>query len=248
MLILPAIDIKDGECVRLLKGDYATAHRVAESAVDTAKAFQTAGASWLHMVDLNGAKAAEPVNSDLIFDVLKSCNLKIEVGGGIRNLETIDFYLSNGISRVILGSVALNNPALVREAVRKYGEQIAVGIDARNGKVAADGWTNTSSVNYIELAKQMEQVGVKYIIFTDVSRDGTLTGPNLDMLDKLNNAVSCDIIASGGVSNLKDIANLLDLNVYGAICGKALYSGTLDLKGAILLCESAEEGKNGSAE
>jgi phosphoribosylformimino-5-aminoimidazole carboxamide ribotide isomerase len=238
MLILPAIDIKDDECVRLLKGDYATAHRVAESAVDTAKAFESAGARWLHMVDLNGAKAAEPVNSELIFSVLKNCNLKIEVGGGIRNIDTIDFYLSHGISRVILGSAALNNPALVREAVRKYGEQIAVGIDALDGNVAADGWTKTSSVNYIELAKQMEQDGVKHIIFTDISRDGTLTGPNLIMLDKLNRAVSCGIIASGGVSNIKDIANLLDLGLYGAICGKALYSGNLDLKTAIMLCES----------
>ena len=245
MLILPAIDIKDGECVRLLKGDYATAHRVAESAVDTAKAFQAAGARWLHMVDLNGAKAAEPVNYELIFSVLKNCDLKIEVGGGIRNLETIDFYLSHGISRVILGSVALNNPALVRESVQKYGEQIAVGIDALDGNVAADGWTKTSSVNYLELAKQMEQDGVKHIIFTDISRDGTLTGPNLIMLDKLNRAVSCGIIASGGVSNIKDIANLLDLGLYGAICGKALYSGNLDLKTAIMLCESAEEVKNG---
>ncbi len=240
MIILPAIDIKDGECVRLVKGDYATAQKVAESAIGTAGSFQTAGAEWLHMVDLNGAKAAKPVNSDLIFSVLKTCNLKVEIGGGIRSLETVDYYIENSIHRVILGSAALNNPAFVAEAVKKHGEKIVVGIDALDGNVAAQGWTETSTVNYIEMAKQMEQLGVKYIIFTDISRDGTLSGPNLDMLDKLSHAVSCSVIASGGVSNLKDIANLLSLHLYGAICGKAVYTGDLDLKAAIELCNKGE--------
>jgi phosphoribosylformimino-5-aminoimidazole carboxamide ribotide isomerase len=244
MIILPAIDLKDGECVRLFKGDYATAHKVAESAIDTANAFYTAGAEWLHMVDLNGAKAAEPVNSELIFSVLKNCGLKVELGGGIRNIKTVDFYIQNGISRVILGSAALNNPNLVSESVQKYGDKIAVGIDALNGNVAAEGWTKTSRVNYIDLAKQMEQIGVKYIIFTDISRDGTLSGPNLVMLDQLNQAVSCSVIASGGVSNSKDIANLLDLNLYGAICGKAVYTGDLNLKAAISFCKSANGSRN----
>ena len=243
MIILPAIDIKDGECVRLLKGDYATAHKVAESAVDTANTFRAAGSEWLHMVDLNGAKAAEPINSELIFSVLKNCGLKLEIGGGIRNLETIDFYIKHGISRIILGSAALNNPALVGTAVQKHGDKIAVGIDALNGNVAAEGWTKTSSVNYIDLAKQMEQIGVKYIIFTDISRDGTLSGPNLDMLNQLNCAVSCNVIASGGVSNLKDISNLLDLSLYGAICGKAVYTGDLNLKSAIAICKPETEKK-----
>jgi phosphoribosylformimino-5-aminoimidazole carboxamide ribotide isomerase len=241
MIILPAIDIKDGQCVRLIKGDYATAHKVAESAVDTAKSFQAAGAEWIHMVDLDGAKAAEPVNSDLIFSVLKSSDLKIEIGGGIRTMETIDFYIQYGISRVILGSAALSNPKLIIDAVQKYGEKIAVGIDALDGNVAAEGWTKTSSINYVELAKQMEQSGVKYIIFTDISRDGTLTGPNLVMLDQLNRAVSCSIIASGGVSNLKDIADFLDLSLYGAICGKAVYTGDLDLSNAIQLCRGVKK-------
>ena len=185
MIILPAIDIKDGECVRLVKGDYATAHKVAENAVEAAQTFQAAGAEWLHMVDLDGAKAAKPVNSKLIFKVLKESKLKVEIGGGIRSLETIDYYIKNGIDRVILGSTALNNPALVAEAVEKYAEKIAVGIDALDGNVAAHGWTETSTVNYIELAKQMEQLGVKFIIFTDISRDGTLSGPNLAMLSLL---------------------------------------------------------------
>jgi phosphoribosylformimino-5-aminoimidazole carboxamide ribotide isomerase len=240
MIILPAIDIKDGECVRLLKGDYSTAHKVAENAVDTAAQFQSAGADWLHMVDLNGAKAAQPVNSELVFRVLKQSKLKVEIGGGIRNMETIQFYMEHGISRVILGSAAINNPSFVKDAVEQFEDKIAIGIDALNGNVAAEGWTKTSDVNYIEMAKEMEQIGVKYIIFTDISKDGTLSGPNLVMLDKLNRAVSCEIIASGGVSNIKDIANLLDLGVYGAICGKALYSGTLDLKSAIDLCKNAE--------
>jgi len=240
MIILPAIDIKDGQCVRLIKGDYATAHKVAESAVDTAKAFQAAGAEWIHMVDLDGAKAAEPVNSNLIFSVLKNSNRKVEVGGGIRTMETIDFYIQHGISRVILGSAALSNPKLVSDAVQKHGEKIAVGIDALDGNVAAEGWTKTSCINYIELAKQMEQIGVKYIIFTDIFRDGTLTGPNLDMLNQLNCSVSCGIIASGGVSNLKDIADLLDFGLYGTICGKAVYNGNLDLSAAIGLCKGAE--------
>lgn len=235
MVILPAIDIKDGECVRLVKGDYETAHKVAENAVRTAKTFRVAGAEWLHMVDLNGAKAAEPVNAELIFRVARESGLKVEIGGGIRRMETVDYYIKNGISRVILGSAALNHPELVRQAVEKYGERIAVGIDARDGKVAAEGWTQTSTVDYLDMAKRMENIGVKYIIFTDISRDGTLTGPNLQMLAYLNTAVSSNIIASGGVSILKDIADLLDLELYGAICGKAVYTGDLDLKSAISL-------------
>lgn len=240
MIILPAIDIKDGECVRLVKGDYATAHKVAENAIDTAKTFQSAGTQWLHMVDLNGAKASEPINAQLVFSVLNACQLKVEIGGGIRSLATIAYYIENGIHRVILGSAALKDPALVTEAVKKYGEKIAVGIDALDGKVAAQGWTETSSVNYIDMAKQMEQLGVKYIIFTDISRDGTLSGPNLNMLDQLNNAISCNVIASGGVSNLKDIANLQSMSLYGTICGKAIYTGDLDLKSAIKLCSGGK--------
>lgn len=237
MIILPAIDIKDGACVRLLKGDYSTAHKVADNACDTAKSFYKAGAQWIHVVDLNGAKSAEPVNSDLVFQIGKQSGLKVEVGGGIRKMETVDYYLQSGISRVILGSAALNDPGLVRKAVQKYGESIAVGIDARNGMVAAEGWTETSCINYLDLARQMENIGVKYIIFTDISRDGTLTGPNLKMLKELSSAVSCRIIASGGVSKLEDISDLLNLQLYGAICGKALYTGDLDLKAAVDLCK-----------
>ena len=241
MVILPAIDIKDGKCVRLVQGKYDSAYTVAESAADTAKAFEAMGATWLHMVDLDGAKDAVPVNTDLIFEVLKQCNLKVELGGGIRNMETIDYYMQHGISRVILGSAALNNPALVKEAVSKYGDKIAVGIEAIDGNVAAEGWTQTSTVNYIDLAKHMEDVGVKYIIFTDISRDGMMDGPNFTMLDKLNRSVSCKVIASGGVSSLTDIVVLTALKLHGAICGRALYTRDLSLRQAVDLCKGVKE-------
>ena len=241
MVILPAIDIKDGKCVRLVQGKYDSAYTVAESAADTAKAFEAMGATWLHMVDLDGAKEAVPVNTDMIFDVLKQCNLKVELGGGIRNMETIDYYMDHGISRIILGSAALNNPAIVKEAVAKYGDKIAVGIDAIDGNVAAEGWTQTSTVNYIDLAKHMEDAGVKYIVFTDISRDGMMDGPNFTMLDKLNRSVSCKVIASGGVSSLTDIVVLTALKLHGAICGRALYTRDLSLRQAVDLCKGVKE-------
>jgi phosphoribosylformimino-5-aminoimidazole carboxamide ribotide isomerase len=244
MLLIPAIDIKDNKCVRLLRGDYSTAHQVAEDAVEVAKSFRECGADWVHVVDLDGAKDAVPKNSELVFQIQKESGLKLEVGGGIRSMDTIDYYLSNGISRVILGSVAVDNPAFVREAVKKYDDRIVVGIDAKNGMVAQNGWLKTSNVNYLDLAKEMEQTGVKYIIFTDINLDGTLSGPNLDMLDELNNTVSCNVIASGGVANMKDIVNLLDLGIYGAICGKAIYSGSLNLQSAIRFCNG--RAKNGT--
>ena len=241
MVILPAIDIKDGKCVRLVQGKYDSAYTVAESAADTAKAFEAMGATWLHMVDLDGAKEAVPVNTDMIFDVLKQCNLKVELGGGIRNMETIDYYMDHGISRIILGSAALNNPALVKEAVAKYGDKIAVGIDAIDGNVAAEGWTQTSTVNYIDLAKHMEDAGVKYIVFTDISRDGMMDGPNFTMLDKLNRSVSCKVIASGGGSSLTGIVGLTALKLHGAICGRALYTRDLSLRQAVDLCKGVKE-------
>ena len=246
MLILPAIDIIDGNCVRLMKGDYSTVYKVADSIIDTAKSFEQAGAKFMHMVDLDGAKDGKRINSEAILSVRKNCDIKIEVGGGIRTMDSIEFYLENGIDRVILGTAAINDPDFVREAVKKYPDQIAVGIDAKNGFVSADGWTDTSEVNYIDLAKQMEDIGVKYIIFTDISRDGMLSGPNLTMLDELKTAVKCNIIASGGVSSLKDIINLTDLDIHGAICGKAIYSGNLDLAQAIEVAHAAKHNGKGA--
>ncbi|MGN0470951.1 MAG: 1-(5-phosphoribosyl)-5-[(5-phosphoribosylamino)methylideneamino]imidazole-4-carboxamide isomerase [Acutalibacteraceae bacterium] len=246
MIILPAIDIKDGMCVRLYKGDYSTAHKVADSAVETAKKFEADGAKYMHMVDLDGAKDGKRVNSDVILEVRKNCGLKIEVGGGIRSMESVEFYLENGIERVILGSAAIKDPEFVKEAVKNYASKIAVSVDALNGMVSADGWTDTSEINYIELSKRMEDIGVQYIIFTDISKDGMLSGPNLTMLDELKTSVSCNIIASGGVSNLKDIINLTDLDIYGAICGKSIYSGTLELSQAIEVAHAAKHNGKGA--
>ena len=233
MIVLPAIDLKDGNCVRLLKGDYSTVQKVAESPYIAAQRFADAGATWMHMVDLDGAKDAKLVNADLIADVAKSSGLSVEVGGGIRDMKAVEYYLSRGINRVILGSAAVKDPQFVVDAVKNYGDKIVVGIDAKDGMVRAEGWIDSSDVNYIELAKRMEDVGVKTIVFTDIDQDGTLAGPNLKQLDDLVHQVDCNIIASGGVAVLKDIINLAKLDVYGAICGKAIYSGNLDLKLAL---------------
>lgn len=236
MIILPAIDIIDGKPVRLFKGDFKTAEQVAENALETAKSFENAGADWIHMVDLDGSLQKKRVNSEVFLSVAKNTGLKVEVGGGIRTLEDIEFYAENGISRIILGSVALKNPELVRQAVNEFRDLIAVGIDAKNGYAAAEGWTQSSKVYFIDLARQMEEMGVKNIIYTDISKDGTLSGPNIEQLSELNNAVSCNIIASGGVTNIGDIIALKDKEMYGAICGKSIYKGTLDLKEAIEVC------------
>lgn len=237
MVILPAVDIMDGKPVRLYKGDFSTAHQVAEGALKTALNFEKAGAEWIHMVDLDGSLMKKRVNEKIFLSVAENTALKVEVGGGIRTMQDIDFYMSSGISRVILGSVALKDPELVKKAVNAYGDKIAVGIDAKNGYAAAEGWTQTSDIYFTGLAKKMEQCGVKTIIYTDISKDGTLSGPNLEQLDEINNAVSCNIIASGGVTDIDDIKALKSLGLYGAICGKSIYSGSLDLKQALEVCK-----------
>ena len=236
MILLPAIDLHQGQCVRLLRGDYDTAQVVAADPVETARAFEEQGAGWLHVVDLDGAKEGAPKNAELIAQVVERTGLQVEVGGGIRNMATVDRYLELGAARVILGSAALRDPQFVAEAVKRYGKRVAVGIDALGGKVAAEGWLEQSQVDYLELARRMEALGVQYLICTDISQDGTLAGPNLTMLDQLNQAVSCHVVASGGVSSLLDIVNLYDLGLYGAIAGKALYTGALDLRAAIAAC------------
>ena len=238
MVILPAIDIKDGQCVRLFKGDYSTDQKVAESYMDTARAFEKAGAEWIHMVDLDGAKDASQQNKDIFLDVAKNTGLKVEVGGGIRSMDTVEMYLKNGISRVIIGSAAVKNPALVKDAVKEYGSRIAVGIDAKNGFVATEGWLETSEVHFTQLAKAMSEVGVEYIIYTDISKDGTLSGVNAEQLDEINRCCNANIIASGGVHTIEDIKICKKLGLYGTICGKSIYSGTLDLKQAIAEAKS----------
>lgn len=240
MIILPAIDIKDGNCVRLFKGDFNTVEKVASDYLETAKDFEAAGAEWIHMVDLDGAKEGRPVNTKIYTDVAEKTGLKVELGGGIRSLETIDEYLRMGISRVILGSVALKNPKLVKEAIDKFGsEKIVVGIDAMNGMVATEGWLEESDVNYIQLANIMIKFGVKHFIFTDISKDGTLSGVNAEQLKALAEGTDeqCNIIASGGVHTIEDIKICKAMNLYGTICGKSIYKGTLDLREAIAVAE-----------
>jgi phosphoribosylformimino-5-aminoimidazole carboxamide ribotide isomerase len=236
MIILPAIDIHNGKCVRLYKGDFSTSHVVADDYMTTALNFEKSGAEWIHMVDLDGAKAGHPVNDKIFSDVASKTNLKVELGGGIRTFEDIEKYFDKGISRVILGSVALKNPELVEKAVDKFGEKIAVGIDAKNDFVAVDGWINCSEIHFVDLAKKMESIGVKNIIYTDISKDGTLSGVSDKKLKLLNDSVRANVIASGGVTSMDDIVKCNNLNLYGAICGKSLYEKTLDLKEAIDYC------------
>lgn len=250
MIILPAIDILGGSCVRLVRGEYGTASKVAADPFETIKAFDDAGAEYIHLVDLDGAKDAAMVNSALICALAARTSVPCEVGGGIRTLEAVEYYLSRGISRVILGSVALSKPELVREAAKKYGAKIAVGIDAKNGFVSTSGWLETSRTDYIAFARLMADCGVGTIIFTDIDRDGTLGGPNLDQLSALNEAVGgkTNITASGGIKDMGDIKALCELGIYGAIAGKSIYSGTLELSEAVSYTKShpnAEKRRRG---
>lgn len=222
--------------MRLLRGDFSTVEQVAADPAETARSFEADGAKWIHMVDLDGALEGKRVNSAIFAAVAHETGLQVEVGGGIRSMEDIAFYVEQGVSRVILGSAALKDPAFVRAAVASYAEQVAVGIDAKNGYVAAEGWLETSQVHFIDFAKQMEALGVQTIIYTDIAKDGTLAGPNLEHFEQLQSAVSCQLIASGGVTTLDDIHALRDLGLYGAICGKSIYKGTLSLREAVASC------------
>jgi phosphoribosylformimino-5-aminoimidazole carboxamide ribotide isomerase len=237
MLIFPAIDIKDGRCVRLTKGDFSTVEKVADSYIDTARGFVQAGAEWIHMIDLDGAKSAAPKNTDIFLDVAKNTPLKVQVGGGIRSLDIAEKYIRGGVSRVILGSVAVENPDFVKSAVKEFGaEKIAVGIDAKNGLVAINGWLETSTVNYIKLGVQMCEAGVRYFIFTDIDKDGTLSRPNHVKTKRLQEEVAgygANVTASGGIKTVNNIRTLKKNGIYAAICGKSIYSGTLNLKEAI---------------
>ncbi len=233
MIILPAIDLINKTPVRLYKGRYDTAHTVAASAPETAKQFYDAGARFLHMVDLDGAKAGKPQNLDVLSEVKRTVPMTIEYGGGIRDMKTIERVFDAGSDRVILGSIALKSKPLVVEAVKEFGDRVIVGIDAKEGLVSTEGWLSDSRVNYIELAKSMEDVGVKTIVFTDIGRDGTLARPNLSQLWALSDAVSCDIVASGGVRDIEDIKAVKQMGLYGVIAGKSLYSDMLKLDDAL---------------
>jgi len=234
MILLPAIDMKDGRCVRLKKGEFSTAHQVADSALETAKAFAQAGAKWIHMVDLNGARRGVRANFPYIIEVIRQSGLSVELGGGIKTLEDVDMVADTGVARLVIGSAAVTHPEVVGEALARYGSRVAVGIDCLNGRVRTAGWEQDSGLSGLELAQKMEEKGVKTLIFTDIATDGMLSGPSFDQLAAIQKVVKCDIVASGGVTTLDDVKRLRDMGLYGAIIGKAYYAGTIDLAEAVL--------------
>ena len=235
MILYPAIDLKDGAAVRLLRGDMNAATVFNKDPAAQAKSFVDAGCRWLHLVDLNGAFAGKPVNAEPVEAILKQCNVPAQLGGGIRDMATIETWIEKGLSRVILGTVAVEHPALVRQAARAFPDKIAVGIDARNGMVATKGWAVETDTEVTELAKSFEQDGVAAIIYTDINRDGAMKGPNIEATAALADAISIPVIASGGVSSLADLLALKSCGAAldGAISGRALYDGALDLGAAL---------------
>ena len=233
MVIYPAIDLVDGKAVRLFKGDYAQMTVYSEDPASVAKDFQAAGAKYIHLVDLEGAKSGVPENLDTIRKILEQTDLFVEVGGGIRNLETVETYLNAGVNRVILGTAAVTDPAFLEAALAKYGEKIAVGVDLKDGFVAIKGWTETSALDAETFFDRMQALGVKTVICTDISRDGAMKGTNRELYRELSAKYSIDLIASGGVSSLEDVEALAAMGLHGAIIGKAYYIGAIDLKTAI---------------
>ncbi len=233
MIILPAIDLKDGKAVRLTKGVMETAKIYSDEPWQVAKRFEELGSEWLHLVDLNGAFAGAPQNLEQIKKIRENCNLKLELGGGIRDEETIKMYLDLGVDRLILGSIAVKNPQFVKEMAAKY--PIVVGIDAIDGKVAVEGWAKVSQMDAVDLAKAFADAGAEAIICTDVGRDGMLSGVNVDFTRHIADASGIPTIASGGLKDMNDIHRLIEAKIYGAIVGKAFYEGTLDLQAAFKL-------------
>ena len=243
MIILPAIDLKDGKCVRLKKGEFETAHQVADSALDTAKAFRDAGAKWMHKVDLDGARNGRRQSFPIIDAVIRKSGLKVELVGGLRSEPDLITAVGAGAARAVIGSAAVTNPALVDYALRWCPAQTAVGIDCLDGRVRTAGWEADSGLDYLDFAQTMVEKGVKVIVFTDIATDGMLSGPSFDKLTALQKAVpACKIVASGGVTTLEDVKRLRDMGLYGAIVGKAYYAGTLDLAQAIQEAGNQEEG------
>lgn len=232
MILYPAIDLKDGQCVRLLRGAMEAATVFNDNPAAQARAFAEAGAEWLHLVDLNGAFAGQPVNAEAVDQILKTVTIPCQLGGGIRDMATIENWLARGLARVILGTVAVENPGLVRQAARAFPGQVAVGIDARKGRVATKGWAEETDIAVTDLARAFEDAGVAAIIYTDIDRDGAMQGPNVAATADLARATAIPVIASGGVSSLADLIALRDCGVPldGAISGRALYDGKLDLR------------------
>ena len=236
MLIFPAIDLYEGRAVRLLRGDYKQMTVYNDNPVEVAKDFAAAGASWVHTVDLEGAKDGTTPNLEIVVAIAKT-GLSVEVGGGIRDMKTVDVYLSAGVSRVILGTAAVTNEAFLKEALAKYGERIAVGVDIKDGFVAIKGWTETSSVSAFDFLRRLDAMGVRTVICTDISKDGAMQGANHELYRRMSEELGMQIIASGGVSSMEDVRRLAALGIYGAIVGRAYYTG--DIK----LCEAIEVAK-----
>lgn len=240
MQIFPATDILGGKVVRLTKGDYNQVKIYADSPAEMAKEFIKEGATNLHMVDLDGAKDGTLVNFDAIREAAQIKELFIEVGGGIRDMNKVEAYLSLGVKRVILGTAAIRNYPFVEEAVKEYGNAIAVGVDAKNGLVAVNGWQETTTVNSVEFCKKLRDTGVSTVIYTDISKDGMLSGTNLEIYKELSKIKGLDIVASGGITFVDEIKTLSDMNIYGAIVGKAVYEGKLTLKDALMAAGGAK--------
>lgn len=241
MKLFPAIDIIDGCAVRLVKGDYAQKTVYSTQPVTVAKSFQKAGATYLHLVDLEGAKDGGTPNLEIIREIVKESGLLVEVGGGIRSEETIQKYLNAGVFRVILGTAAVENHGFLKDMVVKYSEKIAVGVDIKDGMVAVKGWTELSQESCFDFCEKLEKTGVKTIICTDISKDGLLAGTNLALYQQMSEKFSVDIVASGGVTDLADVERLQKMGLYGAILGKALYTGNIDLKMAIELTKEERQ-------
>lgn len=240
MQVIPAIDIIDGKAVRLYKGDYDKKEVVGEDIVSIAKSFDKDGAKVIHLVDLDGAKLGKPVNVEIIKEVVKNVDAKVQVGGGIRTYEDVKLLLDLGVSRVILGTVAIENIEFLEDLVKEFKEKIAVAIDVENGYLKGRGWLSTSEIYYLDMVKKLENIGVDTIVVTDISKDGTLEGANIDIMRELSENTKINLVASGGVKNMDDFKKLKVLNIYGAIAGKAIYSGNITVKKAQEYCEGDE--------
>ena len=236
MIIFPAIDIKDNKCVRLLQGDFNKVNIYGDNPSVMAKKWEDKGSQFIHIVSLNGARGEGNINDKSIKEILNTVNIPIQIGGGIRDEKRVKELLDLGINRVIVGSIAVKNKELLKDLVKKYKEKIIVSIDAKSGKVATEGWEEVSSVDSVELCKELEEIGVKTIVYTDISKDGMMIGPNFNIYEKLSKETNLDIIASGGVTTMKDVEKLKEMNLYGAIIGKALYENKIELKEVLSLC------------
>ena len=237
MRLYPAIDMIDGKCVRLVQGDYRKKTTFSEDPLAVALRWQEEGGDLIHLVDLDGAKSGDMPNFDIVCRIASELQIPIEIGGGIRDMHAVEKYLEHGVERVILGTAAIKNPDFVKETVKEYGKRIVVGIDAKDGMVAISGWEEVSKVSALSLAKQMEQLGVATLIYTDIATDGMLKGPNFTAMQEMAEYVALDVVASGGVSSLKDLERLSKTGVEGAIIGKALYTGHIKLPEAVSLCQ-----------